>query len=257
MKCLEVAANADSGNRDACLWYARALRAAARGKRRRRRMRCWSSAIPDDAVVLAEYGAAQALAGDYTGARATFAHLLALNPSVEDRRAIAAWNKALDGLSTRDQLEPTARLRTGQFELCYDENDGAMGRCAGCSNTPSRARKTSPASSCTAFACCSSPPGRPTQRYATVFLPGGTALHAAAFTLPGVLVLWSPSDWPQKSTVQDEFTAILRHEMVHLALYQHTGGESFPTWLNEGIACYFGGWGGMQSRPDPRQTACP
>ncbi len=43
----------------------------------------------------------------------------------------------------------------------------------------------------------------------------------------------------------------MRHEMVHLALYQHTEGESFPTWLNEGMACYFGGWGGMQAGQIP------
>jgi len=80
------------------------------------------------------------------------------------------------------------------------------------------------------------------KRYAMVFLPGSMDFHAAAFTLPGLLVLWSPSDWLQRPTVAGEFTAIIHHEMVHLALYQHTGGESFPTWLNEGMACYFGGW---------------
>lgn len=251
VKYLGVAANADSGNRDVCLWDARALRAAGKGQAAADAYALLVARYPDDAMLLGEYGAALAQSGDYAGARATFAQLLTHNPTEADRAAVAAWNKALDGLSTRDQLEPTAHLRTKEYELSYDANDRTVDQVSALIERTITRTKNCTGIQLHGFRVLLFPTWESYKRYAMVFLPQGTELYAAAFTLPGLLVFWSPGNWPPKPTVSEEFTAIVRHEMIHLALYQHTGGESFPTWLNEGMACYFGGWGGMQGGQIP------
>ena len=250
-KCLGVAANYDGDNHDVCLWNARALRAAGKGKEAAEAYEVLLTRFPSEVSVLAEYGAAQALAGDYAGARATFAQLLAQHPSPASREAIAAWIKTLDGLSSLSQLEPASHMPTAQFELCYDADDGAVQQVRDLLEETITRTASLTGIQVKGFRVLLFPSWDAYARYAMILLPGGAELHAAAFTLPGVMVLWSPDDWPRSSTATHELTAIVRHEMIHLALYQHTGGENFPLWLNEGIACYFGGWGGMQSGKIP------
>ncbi len=255
-KCLAVAVNYDGDNPDACLWYARALRAAGKGKDAAEAYASLLQRFPADSTnlaVMAEYAAAQALAGNYAGARTTFRQLLSLNPSLEDRTAIAAWNKALDGLSRRAQLEPAAHLNTGQFQICYDEDDDAVSQVRSTIEHTITRTKNLTGIQLQGFRVLLFPTWASYSRYAMILLPKGAQLRSAAFTLPGLLVLWSPSDWPVRPTVSNEFSVIIRHELVHLALYQHTGCNGFPMWLNEGIACYFGGWGGMQSGKIPAQ----
>jgi len=247
VKYLAVAANWNSDDHDTCLWYARALRGAGKAKEAVEAYAAVVDRFPADITALAEYAAVQAMAGDYSGARATFAHVLAANPTPETRAAVAAWNRSLDGLTTRSQLEPACSLRAGQFQLCYDANDPAYRMVRDeLLRAEERTRKLTgiPLQN---FRVLLFPTWAAFSRYARILLPEGSELHSAAFSLPGLLVLWSPNDWAPRKTLQQEFTDIIRHEMIHLAFYQHTGGDGIPTWLNEGLACYFGGWGGLQA----------
>lgn len=250
-KHLALAANMDSGNHDVCLWHARALRAAGNGKDAAEAYAAYVERFPADNTMLAEYAKAQAQDGDYAGARNTFAQLLERDPSPATRAAIDAWNKALTGLASLAQLEPPSRLRTPQYELCYDNRDEALSTVRDAVERAQARISTLTGIKLKGYRILLFPTWATYSRYAQILLPEGSELHAAAFTLPGVLVLWSPSNWPERTENTQEFRDILRHEMTHLAINQYTGGEGLPTWLNEGLACYFGGWGGMQTGQIP------
>ena len=78
---LAVAASRDGRNRDIAEWYGQALRAAGRLQLALDVYADYRERFPDDATLLGDYAATQALAGDYAGARASFQELAKLDPA--------------------------------------------------------------------------------------------------------------------------------------------------------------------------------
>ena len=252
-KYLEMAENFDPRNSDVCLWHGRALRMAGKGKEAAEAFAAYVERFPQDNTMLAEYGAARAAAGDYAGARSTFTQLMQRDPSQAMRAAASDWIRALDGLASTRQLEPAICRHAAQYDLYYDSRDTAVEQV---SDAVMRAQaEISAATGITlkGFRVLLFSSWASYLRYARILLPEGSELHAAAFSTPGTLVLWSPSDWPDRDSNALDLLNILRHELAHLAIDQRIGGEGIPTWLNEGMACYFGGWGGMQAGQVPAQ----
>lgn len=250
-QALAVAEERDPRNREVCQWYARALRVSGQFPAAVAAYRSFLARFPDDPVLLPEYAVARAQAGDMAGARETFTQLLAHDPAA--KALVNAWLKSLDGVTTMAQLEPDTRRKTGRFEIRYGAGDPAAGDIITAIEQARAEVSQTFGQQITGFRVLLFPTWDAYLRYARVLLPDTRELHATAITFPGLLVLWSPSDWPQREGNEAEFRSTLRHELVHLAIAQRTGGEGVPLWLNEGLACHIGGYGGMQGGHAPAE----
>ena len=248
---LANAVDGDARNLDYCRWHARALRKANALPEALGAYIAYLQRFPESNPLLADYAATRAAAGDYAGARESFAQLLARDPSPANHVMVASWYALLDGVSQQAALEPPYSHDSPHFTLRYAPHDRGVNLAL---FEVERARQQMSAAfglEVTGFRVLLFPTWSSYKRYAQILLPDYTALHATAITLPGLLVLWSPGDWPARESISDEFRSTVRHEMAHLAIAQRTHGEGVPIWLNEGIACYYGGWGGAATGQIP------
>jgi len=248
---LAIAADRDARNLDYCRWHARALRKANALTDALAAYAVYLQRFPESNSLLSEYAATRAAVGDFPGARESFAQLLARDPSPATRATVDAWNALLDGLAKQATLEPPYPHETKYFTLRYAPHDRGVNLAIAEVEAARQQISGAFGLEVSGFRVLLFPTWSSYARYAHVLLPDYTALHAAAISLPGLLVLWSPGDWTTAQPVEDEFRGIVRHEMAHLAIAQRTHGEGIPTWLNEGLACYYGGWGGTASGQPP------
>jgi tetratricopeptide (TPR) repeat protein len=246
---LAVAAERDARNRDVAVWYGQALRAAGRLREALEVYADYRARFPDDAVLLGDYAATQALAGDYAGARASFQALAKMDPA--SKNTVNDWLRVLDGLSQQARLEPPLLQRTNTFTFygdardpagtwVLDEVDKARGEVSNALGVRVRNFRVLLFSDWEAY-----------RRYAHIYLPDDGNLHAVAFTIKGTLVIWSPTAWRERGDHRAELVSTVRHELAHLAIAQRTEGQGVPLWLNEGLACVIGGSGGLQTGAPP------
>ena len=251
---LTVAAEGDGTNADFCLWHLRALRKSGALAEALAAGRDYLARFPQNNKLLAEYAVTRAAAGDFPGARESFAQLRDRDPSPDTRASVAAWDTLLDGLAKQASLEPPLERRLDHFTIRYEPSETALDqvteeveadrlRMSEAFGVEMNGFRVLLYASATGYA-----------RYARILLPENSALHGVAITIPGKLVLWSPGSWPGGwPATRDEFHSTIRHEMVHLAIAIRTRGEGVPLWLNEGLACYYGGFGGVVSGQIPAQ----
>jgi len=208
---LGAAVELDAAHEEACYWHARALRMAGQDDDALTAYAAYAARFPRNPALRGEFAALQALAG---GGR--------LEPLLTrpDRRFTLQY----------DPAERMAATVCEEVERARRDIGAAVG-------APIEGFRVLLFASLAAY-----------RRYAGLALGERTPLHTAAFSSPGLLVLWSPSDWPDGGRdTREMLRHLVRHEMAHLAIMQHGRGEGVPLWLHEGLACYLGGWGGQQS----------
>jgi len=242
---LGQAAEVDATNYEVCAWHARALRQAGDYPAALQAYADYTARFPNDDRLLVEYASTLALAGDLAGARALLGQLIARRPGSDALKLI------VDALATQERLEPPLSLQTKNFTLQYTPAERARDRVFTAVETARRQVSEATGIEVSGFRVLLFADGDSYVRYARVLLPDARDLHAVAFSSPGLLVLCSPDAWPEGK--QDDKTVgnILRHEMAHLAILQRGHGEGLPLWLNEGLACHFGGWGGQRQGMPP------
>ncbi|MHB9134011.1 MAG: hypothetical protein ACYDBB_23325 [Armatimonadota bacterium] len=254
---LAVAFTRDAGNKDACLWYARALRSAGKTQDALAVYAAYHQSYPADSIVLGEFAQTCALAGNYEAARSSFALLAQRDPSPPTRALVEEWNAVLNGLSSKAQLEPPRKQKVDRFELCYDPRDTSAYTVQEVVESARRQTAEVLGGKLEGFRVLVFPDWNSYSRYARILLPESSGLYAKAFSLPDLLVLWSPNTWPVRANTQDELANTIRHEMVHLAIYKRSNGEGVPIWLNEGLACAISGWSGALTGSIPVKPLDP
>jgi len=244
---LAQTAERDTTNREACAWHARALRQAGEYPAALQAYADYTARFPDDDPLLIEYAATRALAGDLPGARALLGQLIARRPPDN----VGALRQIVDALTTQERLEPPLTRRSRDFTLQYTPAERAVDRVFAAVEDARRQVSAATGMEVTGFRVLLFADGDSYMRYARVLLPETRTLHAVAFSAPGLLVMCSPVEWPVGRRSDKTVGNILRHELAHLAITQHGHGEGVPLWLNEGLACYFGGWGGQRNGLPP------
>lgn len=234
------AAERDAANYDACAWHARALRQSGNYPAALQAYAAYTARFPDDDRLLVEYASTLALAGDLPGARALLGRLIARRPGADALRLI------VDALATQERLEPPLTLKSNHFTLQYTPAERARDRVFAAVEEARRRVSEATGIEVRDFRVLLFADGESYLRYARVLLPDARNLHAVAFSAPGLLVMCSPDDWPNGRRDDATVGNILRHELAHLAILQRGRGEGLPLWLNEGLACHFGGWGGQR-----------
>jgi tetratricopeptide (TPR) repeat protein len=243
--CLGKAAERDTTNYDACAWHARALRQAGDYPAALQAYADYTARFPGDYRLLVEYAAARALTGDLAGARAMLGELIARRPGSDALRQI------VDALATQERLEPPLVRRAAHFTLHYTPAERAADRVTAAVEEARRQVSAATGIEVSGFRVLLFADGDSYVRYARVLMPESRTLHAVAFSSPGLLVLCTPDAWPLGQRNEKMVGNILRHEMAHLAITQRGRAEGLPLWLNEGLACHFGGWGGQRSGLPP------
>jgi hypothetical protein len=242
---LAVAAQRDPANSEFLLWHARALRAGGAFAEAADAYALYFARAPQDAANLADYATVQTLAGDFPGARQTFRRLEQRDRSADMREWLQDWAAILHKLASQASLEPTQYQRTAHFELRYDSPLLADALYLAVADAHHRI-VTVTGLPVQDFRVLAFSDWRAYTLYAHTVLLTEQEMPSAAFSLPDALVLYVPPRWPNTRAARDEFANLLRHEMVHLAIARRTQGEGVPIWFNEGLACFFGQWAGMQ-----------
>jgi|GEM_PF-2374930 len=243
--CLGLAVERDTTNYDYCCWHALALRQAGDYPAALRAYADYSARFPADDRLLVEYAATRALAGDLAGARAMLGEFLARRPGSDALRQI------VDALAVQERLEPPLARAAPNFTLNFTPAERATDRVFDAVEDARRQVSAATGVEVSGFRVLLFADGNSYARYARVLLPEGRALHAVAFSSPGLLVLCTPDEWPHEQRNERIVGNILRHEMAHLAIMQRGNAEGLPLWLNEGLACHFGGWGGQREGLPP------
>jgi len=238
--CLGLAAERDTTNYDYCSWHARALRQAGDYPAALRTYADYTARFPADDRLLVEYAATRALAGDPAGARAMLGEFIARRPGSD------ALRQLVDALTVQERLEPPLVRAAPNFTLHFTPAERAADRIFAAVEEARRQVSAATGIEVSGFRVLLFADGDSYVRYARVLLPEGRALHAVAFSSPGLLVLCTPDEWPREQRSEKMVGNILRHEMAHLAIAQRGHAEGVPLWLNEGLACHFGGWGGLR-----------
>ncbi|MHB9023387.1 MAG: peptidase MA family metallohydrolase [Armatimonadota bacterium] len=250
---LGEAARRNGGNRDVALWHARALRNAG----------CFTEAAkvaaglyklyPAETSVLEEYITALALCGDAAGVNAHYDALARTMRTAEERNRLDAWRQTLlQQAAARAAKEPPRAYRTERYSLIYaaestiaadvvKEIDRAVQQIEDTFGVRLNDFRVLLFSDSNAF-----------NAYARSLLPDMRELHTNALTLQGVLILSLPNAQWGIEGIRAEYISTIRHEIAHLAIGQRSRGDGVPLWLNEGLACYFGGMGGMTRRALPK-----
>ncbi|MHB9110534.1 MAG: tetratricopeptide repeat protein [Armatimonadota bacterium] len=242
---LGQAAVHDGGNYDVCAWHARALRQAGAYPAALQAYADYTARFPNDDRLLVEYASTLALSGDLAGARALLGELIARRPGSDALRLI------VDALATQERLEPPLTVQGKDFTLQYTPAERARHRVLVAVEDARRRVSEATDIEVRGFRVLLFADGDSYVRYARVLLPDARELHAVAFSAPGLLVMCSPDAWPAGKRDDATVGNILRHEMAHLAILQRGHGEGVPLWLNEGLACHFGGWGGQRQGSIP------
>ncbi len=248
---LGLAAERDSRNEEVCRWYARALRQSGQLSESLAAYAAYLPRFPQNNGLLIEYASTRAQAGDYRGARESLHFLLTRDSSPAVREQVGAWMRLLDGLPEHGKLDPPLQRRLAEFTLCYAPGETATETVAAEVERARKAMSEVIGIRVSGFRVLLFRTWNAYAREARILLPEMKELHAAAFSQPGLLVLWSPTDWPRSASGNGQLGAIIRHEMIHLAIAQRTQGQGIPDWLNEGLACYFGGWDGLHREQIP------
>jgi len=242
---LGQAAARDTTNYDICTWHARALRQTGDYPVALQTYADYTARFPNDDNLLVEYAVTRALAGDLPGARAMLTQFLTRRPGSDALRQIVAV------LATQERLEPPLSRKAPHFILQYTPAERDTDRVFAAVEEARRQVSAATGVEVDGFRVLLFADGNSYVRYARVLLPEARTLHAVAFSSPGLLVLCSPEDWPVGEQSDAMVGNILRHEMAHLAIAQRGHGEGLPLWLNEGLACLVGGWGGQRSGLPP------
>lgn len=242
---LGQAAERDATNYEACAWHARALRQAGEYPAALQAYADYTARFPNDDRLLVEYASTLALAGDLPSARALLGELIARRPESNALRLI------VDALATQERLEPPLTIQAKEFTLQYTPAERVRNRVFTAIEEARCRVSEATGIEVHGFRVLLFADGDSYVRYARVLLPDARDLHAVAFSAPGLLVLCSPDAWPASQRDDKTVGNILRHEMAHLAILQRGHGEGLPLWLNEGLACHFGGWGGQRQGSPP------
>jgi len=247
---LAVAADHDTGNEDACYWHARALRMAGDYPAALAAYTAYAARFRHNDNFLIETVYVHALSNDLRGAQKIIDQLWARTPPAQ-RGRIDNLRRLLEAAAAQEYLEPPLARRTDHFTLCYtpietmttpvlELVEDARAQISQLTGMPVSGFRVLLFADRDAY-----------MRYASILLPDHYTLHAVAFSSPGLLTMYSPAEWPRDRRDADTMRQIITHEIAHLAILQRTRGEGMPLWLHEGMACYFSGWGGMQTGEIP------
>ena len=205
-------------------------------------------------------GMALALTGKVESAADQFLRVIDLAPNSSAAQTARDWITALKGQADLAKMEPRSQKFIGHFLICYDEQDPAVEEVA---KILEEAHQTLakdfevelPLSRVLIFRDRTS-----YQQYCLSKDPTNLGtMHSLASSSPGMILLWSPTSWCKAipPTPKEFLWSVLPHEYAHLVVAYLAGGRGVPRWLDEGIACYYGRWGGtLQSRLS-QKTASP
>ncbi len=248
---LGEAVKRDARDRDACYWYARALRMAGRVEDALLVLPFFLARFPADTELVTEYAAACVMAGRTHDALAALHGLTARDASPALRATVDEWTKALAVRPVA--VEPKLARRTVHFELrcdasawmlraLLDEVDDVREEISAAFGVEMRDFRVIAFLAKGAY-----------ETYARAHRGEEAAPAAHAYCLGNTLVVRLPDAWPEQEGARRALAALLRHEMAHLAINLRTGGQGVPLWLHEALACHYGGTAGFATGriPDP------
>ncbi|OPZ84236.1 MAG: hypothetical protein BWY76_01934 [bacterium ADurb.Bin429] len=250
---LGEAVNRDARDRDACYWYARALRMAGRVDDALLVLPIFLKRFPTDTGLVTEYASACVMGGRTNDALAALHSLTARDASPAMRATVDEWTKALTGADRPVAVEPKLARRTVHFELRCDASAWMLRALVNDVDDLREEISEVFGVEMRDFRVIAFLAKGAYETYARAHRGEETAPAAHAYCLGNTLVLRLPEEWPEQEGARQTLAALLRHEMAHLAINLRTGGQGVPLWLHEALACHFGGTAGFATGriPDP------
>jgi tetratricopeptide (TPR) repeat protein len=257
-KSLGEAYRHNAGDHDVSLWYARALRNAGRVADEVPVVNNLHRHYPADTAVLQEYISALALTGDAAGVNAHIDELARTMQSADERSRLDTWRQTLlRQAAARAAQEPPRDIRTERYTLKYAPESTVAPQVVGEIDRACRQIEDTFGVRLADFRVLLFADGTAFNAYARSLLPDMREFHSNALTLQGVLVVYLPDGQWAIEGARAEIISALRHELAHLAVNQRSHGDGVPLWLNEGLACYYGGMGGMSGMERRALPAAP
>jgi tetratricopeptide (TPR) repeat protein len=227
--------NDENGN-STIFWWARSLRNSGCQNKAISLFKIAYNKDKNNQIIIGEYAAIKVLAGDYSEA----SKLFSLISSKEIISKAEKWRELLKPLVKSMDLEPPKLYEIDGMIICSDDKK----KVADIEKIALKAKidvekamnTQLPSFRLLIFSSYDS-----YSKYSFTVHNKNKALGSPSFTLPGVIAIWNPSDWHTPPHSNTEVPGIIRHEMVHLAISVLTHGENVPLWLNEGLACKYGG----------------
>jgi tetratricopeptide (TPR) repeat protein len=244
-RSLGEAVNRDAGNRDACLWYMRALRSANRLREAREVAPLFLNRFPDDITIVTEFAIICQMVGESSAGSSAFTKLVERDPAPETRAYVEELQKSLSSYTTKLPTEPPNQKITPTFELRYSCSTFLMKQLL---QEIERVRDLTSDTfhmDVTGFRVLAYTDWPTYIGAGSLMTPDGGPPPSTAFSFNNVLVLRVPDRWPDDKGACDDLSRLFCHEFAHIALYQRTAGQGIPLWMNEGLACYYGGTAGV------------
>ncbi len=232
----ENSSNTDENGKNILLWWARALRNSGALNKA---LTVYEMAYKEDTknqMLIGEYASVKALTGDYAAANDLFS--LITNQDIINKAE--RWRELLKPLVNSIKLEPLKLHCIDGMLICSNDEKEIVNLEKIAIRSKNDVEKTMgiqlPSFRLLVFASRES-----FLKYSDTVHNKNRAVSSPSFTLPGVIAIWNPSNWDTPPQNDTEVPGIIRHEMVHLAISAITHGENIPLWLNEGLACKYGG----------------
>ncbi len=232
----EAAINDGEIEKNLLLWWARSLRNAGNPSKA---LNVYQQAYNEDKknqIIIGEYTAVKALNGDYSEASNLFAQIT--NP--DNKNKAEKWRELLKPLVESMNLEPAKLHNIDGIVVCAN-NDKQIDKLEKIALHAKLEIEKKMMVQLPSFRFLIFSNKESFLKYSKAVHNLNKAVNSPAFTLPGVLAIWNPDNWDTPPHNEDEVPGILKHEMAHLAISAITRGESIPLWLNEGLACKYGG----------------
>jgi tetratricopeptide (TPR) repeat protein len=254
---LGEAVNRDARDRDACYWYARALRIGGRVDDAMTVLPVFLQRFPTDSGLVTEYASACMMAGRSADAMAALNTITARDSSPTMRNYVEDWKRVLNGYTRATAVEPKGARKTLHFELRCDASSWMVRELQEEIAAHRAEISTAFGVEMRGFRVIAFLSKAAYEAYARAHRGEDAAPTARAYSLGNTLVLRLPEDWPEKDAAQGALSALLRHEMAHLAINLRTRGQGVPLWLHEALACHYGGTAGFATGRIPEKPLAP
>lgn len=242
---LGEAVDRDARNRDACLWYARALRGDGRLEDALAVLSVFMKRFPNDKLIVTEYAVSVTLAGNIMQGITALNALIARNPSPALRQYVEECKRGLADYIPLASVEPKIVRKGKFFELRYNMPEGMVSPLVDALEATRAEISTAFGVEMKGFRVMAFATRKPYNAYIRALRGGDGEPAALAYTLGDSLTLRLPEKWPDDAQAGEELASLLRHEMAHLAINLRTGGQGVPRWLHEALACHYGGTAGF------------